>query len=199
MIRSGTCIAGILSVSLLIFSPLSFAGPYHLSTDRELFCLGTGGILNLAGVVAAQSAESPSLGDLSRLDNDDIPSFDRSYAGRWDPASRMRATFSSPAVSCFLSRSCHLSAMMPRKLVSCMPKLLHWLMAAPVSRRNCRTDSDHLRMVTMHRYVIDWTERPDDLSFRLTRPESLRASFSLPRCIRITTQAPAIVRTYGAQ
>jgi len=47
--------------------------------------LGVGGLLHLGGAIKASSNTDPTVVELENLDREDIPAFDRAYAGRWDP------------------------------------------------------------------------------------------------------------------
>jgi len=86
MIRRASRLVFMFIVSQLTLAFPVSAGPYNLSLHRELVCFGAGGLLNLGGVLAGSGTEAPSLADLANLDKDEIPAFERSYAGRWNPS-----------------------------------------------------------------------------------------------------------------
>lgn len=78
--RIGAC-----CILLLSLGSRTYASPYQFSCGREITYLGMGGLLHLAGVIQANNSASPTLAGLENLDREDIPAFDRPYAGRWNP------------------------------------------------------------------------------------------------------------------
>jgi len=73
------------SVLVLATSPFTYASPYQLSCGRELSYLSMGALFHIPGAVKANGSASPTLVDLENLDKENIPAFDRPYAGQWNP------------------------------------------------------------------------------------------------------------------
>jgi membrane-associated phospholipid phosphatase len=64
---------------------LTYASPYQTSCAREITCLGTGALFHLGGAVKVSYNNAPTVAELENLNKEDVPAFDRAYAGRWDP------------------------------------------------------------------------------------------------------------------
>ena len=69
----------------------AIASPYQISKDKELLYLGVGGALNLIGYATYQDKSGLSIDELQSLDDHDIPSIDRGYAGTWNTDARNRS------------------------------------------------------------------------------------------------------------
>jgi hypothetical protein len=72
-------------VLLLASGSLAYASPYQTSCTREITYLGMGGFLYLGGAIKASNNTAPTVAELENLNREDVPAFDRAYAGRWDP------------------------------------------------------------------------------------------------------------------
>ena len=66
------------------FSTAVFSSPYRLSYEREVLYFTAGGLMTLVGTVSEKDREGPSETELSELNKNDVPQFDRYYAGRWN-------------------------------------------------------------------------------------------------------------------
>ena len=75
----------VLCVLSLTTCSLTYAGPYHTSCTREMTYLGLGGLLHLGGAIKASNNTAPTVVELENLEREDVPAFDRAYAGRCDP------------------------------------------------------------------------------------------------------------------
>ena len=71
--------------SLILFSSSAFAAsPYKLNMQNELVYLGTGATLALTGYYNERNRKAPDEIDLAALNKNDIPGFERQYAGTWN-------------------------------------------------------------------------------------------------------------------
>jgi len=72
-------------ILLLTFNGMCLAAsPYKLNTKNELIYLGAGGLMALGGFINEQDRSAPTLSELDSLDKNNIPSFDRQFAGKWN-------------------------------------------------------------------------------------------------------------------
>ena len=69
----------------IFFSSYTFASsPYELNTKNELIYLGAGATLALTGYLNERDRAAPTESELAALDSNDIPGFERRFAGTWD-------------------------------------------------------------------------------------------------------------------
>ena len=74
-----------LSLVIFLFSGNAFASsPYKLNTQNEVIYLGTGAAMALTGYINEGDRAAPTEADISSLNKNDIPGFERRFAGKWN-------------------------------------------------------------------------------------------------------------------
>ncbi len=74
---------------LILFSSHAFASsPYKLNLQNEIIYLSAGAGLSLAGYLSEKGRTAPTPAELAALDKNNIPAFERQFAGRWNEQSQ---------------------------------------------------------------------------------------------------------------